>query len=99
MFKSILVTVIMVGSVSSFALDKKVRAEIDSEVKQACSAEIAKAGCGDKSVGTGLMKCLKSYKKDHKDFEISQGCKDVKKKTKEMRKEAKGSAPIAPPVK
>lgn len=103
MLKSVLVaTVVFIGSVASFAMDKQAGAEADAQVKQACSAEIATTGCADKSLGKGLMKCMYSYKKDHKDFKISDSCRDAKKKVKEMRrekKEAKAATSPAPATK
>lgn len=57
-----------------------------SEIHQACQADAETAGCADKEVGTGLMKCLAEYKKANKDFQISEGCKTA---SKNMRKEKK----------
>ncbi|MBC7466394.1 MAG: hypothetical protein H7256_10410 [Bdellovibrio sp.] len=59
-------------------------------VKSACAEEAKTAGCGDETVGTGLLKCFKAYKKDHKDFKPSQSCKDSVMKVKEDHKKLKG---------
>ena len=68
-------------SQASFANDPTLQADRDS-VNSSCSAEASTAGCGDKSVGSGLLKCIHAYKKDHKDFKISDGCKEASKKLK-----------------
>lgn len=80
MVKLTLVMSLFIMSVSAFALDKKERAEADSEIKQSCSSEVSTANCSDKSYGKGLMKCLENYKKQHKEFQISEGCKSARKK-------------------
>lgn len=90
MLKVFAVSLVLVSSMSAFALDvKKERAEYDAEVKKACAAEITVANCGDKSVGKGLVKCLAAYKKEHKDYKFSDSCKSVKEKGKALRKEIK----------
>ena len=48
-------------------------------VDAACSQEATTAGCGTEKVGTGLLKCLHAYKKEHKDFKFSDGCKSAMK--------------------
>lgn len=67
-------------------------------VDAACTQEAQVAGCGNEKVGTGLLKCLGAYRKEHKkDFKISEGCKsslktlheDVKEKKAEKKEEAK----------
>lgn len=66
----------------------------------ACASDAAAAGCTGKEIGTGLMKCIHEYKKAHKDFAVSEQCKnstkelhsdreDFKKARKEARQEAK----------
>lgn len=59
-------------------------------VKSACAEEAKLAGCGDETVGTGLLKCFKAYKQQHKDFKPSEACKDSVKKVKEDHKKLKG---------
>lgn len=54
-------------------------------VNSSCSAEAVAAGCGEKSVGSGLLKCIHSYKKANKDFKISDACKEASKKLKTDR--------------
>jgi len=83
MLKSVLVTLVLVASVSSFA--KGDRAAKDAEIKKACAAELAASGCGDKELGKGLLKCLHAYKKEHKDMVISDSCKNERKELREMR--------------
>lgn len=48
-------------------------------VDSACSAEGQTAGCGSEKVGTGLLKCIHTYRRSHKDFTVSSGCKDALK--------------------
>ena len=49
------------------------------EVNKACLADAEKAGCKDKEVGSGLMKCMKEYKEKNKDFKLSDSCKEASK--------------------
>lgn len=87
MLKSVMVTLVMVASVSSFA--KGDHAAKDAEFKKACAAEIAASGCGDKDLGKGLLKCLHAYKKEHKDMVISDSCKSERKELREERQAKK----------
>ena len=93
MLKSVLVSLVLVASVSSFA--KGDHAAKDAEIKSACSAEIAASGCGDKDLGKGLLKCLHAYKKEHKDMVVSESCKSLRKELRDKRqskKEAKAES-------
>lgn len=49
-------------------------------VDTACSADATTAGCGDKKVGSGLLNCLEAYRKEHKNFKVSEGCKNARLK-------------------
>ena len=60
---------------------EKVQAD-KTQVNSACSADAQTAGCGGEVVGQGLLKCLHSYKKEHKDFKFSDGCKTAMKQLK-----------------
>lgn len=96
MLKSIIATVVITGSVVAFANQRE---EMDAQVKQACAAEITTTGCGEKSIGRGLMRCMHEYKRAHKDFKISDGCREVKHQLKaehKERKEAKAAKEAAP---
>lgn len=62
-------------SQASFANDPTLQADRDA-VNSSCSAEAATAGCGEAKVGSGLLKCIHAYRKDHKEFKISEGCKE-----------------------
>jgi len=80
---------------ASFASDPALQADRDA-VNSSCSAEAATAGCpSDAKVGSGLLKCIHAYKKDHKEFKISEGCKNASHKLKadheahKAKKEAK----------
>ncbi len=54
-------------------------------IDSACKAEAATAGCGDEVVGKGLLKCMGQYKKAHKDFRFSDGCRSAIKQLREDR--------------
>lgn len=58
-------------------------------VDNACTEEAKTANCGEEKVGTGLLKCLHAYKKDHKDFKPSEGCKTALKQLREDHKNNK----------
>lgn len=60
------------------AMAKELKDEKDA-VDSACSAESKEAGCGDKTVGKGLLKCLHEHKKASKEFKISEGCHSAMK--------------------
>ena len=60
---------------------KKTDAE-KNEINSACAEDGQKAGCGDKKFGTGLLKCIRQYKKDHKDFKLSEACKTARKNSR-----------------
>ena len=71
---------------TAFAGDIKADREA---VNAACTQESSAAGCGTEKVGTGLLKCLHAYKKVHKDFNFSDGCKSAMKTLHADRKEKK----------
>ena len=58
-----------------------------SEIDNACANDAKTANCGDKQVGSGLLKCLHEYKKDHKDFKLSPDCKTAIDKRREEQKQ------------
>lgn len=87
--KSIIAAVILASSMS-FAADGKVK-EDAAQVNSACSADAQTAGCGSETVGKGLLKCLRNYKKEHKDFKVSDSCKASMKQLHADRKEAKST--------
>ncbi len=73
---------------------EEIREEIKAQVAQikaACAADIATTGCT--SEGREQMRCIKEYKKAHKEFKFSDACKDarkgIRKERKAMRKERK----------
>ena len=57
-------------------------------VDNACTAEASTAGCGNEKVGTGLLKCIHAYKKAHKEFKLSDGCKASMKQLRSDRKKS-----------
>lgn len=90
MRKNILMTLtVALFSVSAMAQNGELKQDKEA-VDSACSAEAKTANCGDAKVGTGLLKCIHGYKKEHKkEFKISDGCKSAMKKLKSDRKEMK----------
>jgi len=58
-------------------------------IDTACAGDAATAGCGDMKVGTGLLKCLGTYRKAHKDFKASEACHAAIGKAHIDRKEKK----------
>ena len=55
-------------------------------VNAACTSEANTANCVNEKVGTGLLKCIHAYKKHHKDFKVSDGCKSAMKSLKMAHK-------------
>lgn len=71
---------------------KALRAELQDEkdaVVSACAEESKAAGCGNKVIGKGLLKCIYEHKKASKDFKVSEGCKTAMKSLKSERKKLK----------
>ncbi|MBI3557541.1 MAG: hypothetical protein HY074_14865 [Deltaproteobacteria bacterium] len=66
----------------SFAEDVATKKADRQEIDTACTADAATAGCGGEVVGKGLLKCLHGYKKAHKDFKFSDGCKAAMKQAR-----------------
>ncbi len=89
MKSKILVLILSTFTMSQvFAAGEQVIADKES-VNASCSTDAQTAGCGNEKVGYGLLKCLHEYKKSHKDFKFSEGCKTSMTKLKTDRKEAK----------
>jgi hypothetical protein len=65
---------LVLAASSAYAVDATTQANAEA-VNAACSADATTAGCTDKVVGTGLVKCLADYKKAHPEFKFSEGCK------------------------
>lgn len=87
-FMRALVLVILSVFIShSFAVESKNPKAI--AVNDSCIEESKVANCGEQKVGTGLLKCIHGYKKEHKDFKISDVCHNAMKDLKEERKERK----------
>ena len=89
LFKSLIVASTLSLSFSGFADVAADKTAVDA----ACQAEAATAGCGTEQVGTGMLKCIHAYKKAHKDFKISDGCKAATKQLKTDHKAAKTTPP------
>lgn len=75
-------------SQASFASNPALNTDREA-VNSSCSAEAAASGCSDKKVGSGLLKCIHTYKKTNKDFKISEVCKNASQKLKTNRKALK----------
>lgn len=58
-------------------------------IDSACSADAATAGCGSEKVGTGLLRCLHTYKRGHADFKFSDTCKNAMLKARQDRRNRK----------
>ena len=66
---------------------EKISAKPEAQaVNSACTAEANTANCVNEKVGTGLIKCIHAYKKHHKDFKLSDGCKSAMKSLKMVHK-------------
>lgn len=74
----------------AFAADPQVKEQLKADrdqVNVACSSDAQTAGCANEKVGTGLLRCLHGYKKSHKEFKFSDGCKTAMVKLKTDRPE------------
>jgi hypothetical protein len=71
---------------NAFARGKASQKPDAQAIDQACAGDAGTAGCGSDQVGTGLLRCLRAYKKSHKDFKFSDGCKAAMKKARRDRK-------------
>jgi hypothetical protein len=72
--RSALAVAALALTTTAYAVDATTQANADA-VNAACTADASTAGCSDKVVGTGLLKCLTDYKKAHPEFKFSEGCK------------------------
>lgn len=87
--KVLLTTAILFSvSVSANAKDAALAADAQA-IDNACKTEAAAAGCGQEVVGKGLLKCMGSYKKAHKDFKFSDGCRSAMKQMRQDKKAGK----------
>ncbi|OIR16918.1 hypothetical protein GALL_27390 [mine drainage metagenome] len=67
---------------------KQMKAELSADaqdVNSACRADAEVTGCGQEVVGGGLLKCMGSYKRAHREFRFSEGCRDAMKQMKQDR--------------
>ena len=78
---------ILLGRVS--LAHAKVPAADRDAVNTACASDAATAKCGNEKVGSGLLKCLRAYKKANPTFAFSDACQKAKQKLKADRKAAK----------
>lgn len=78
--------------IMSLGLSVVANADMKSDkegVAAACTQDSATAGCGSEVVGKGLLKCLHEYKKAHKEYKFSEGCKSAMKTLRADHKEKK----------
>ncbi len=87
-FVSVSLSLLFISAVS-FGEGKAAPGKDAQATNTACASDAATAGCGDQKVGTGLMKCMWGYKKAHKDFKFSEGCRTAMKTQREDKKEHK----------
>jgi hypothetical protein len=81
-------TAMMAISTGAFAANAQMQADKQS-VDQACTAEAATANCGQDQVGTGLLKCIRAYKKANPSFKLSPNCAAAMKQLHTDRSELK----------
>ncbi len=72
----------------AFGADATMSAD-NSAINTACASEASTAGCGDEKVGTGLLKCLHTYKKANHSFKFSDACKAAMKQRHADKKAGK----------
>jgi len=90
-----LVILFVAFSSVAFANDPAKKAN-NAAINTACAADGKMADCGDKQVGTGLLRCLHDYKKSHKEFALSAGCKEaIQKRQAEQKEHNKDHKPQA----
>ncbi len=82
LFATILFAAVSLGAHAEMKPEMKADAEA---INAACKSDAATAGCSGEVVGKGLLKCLHKYKEAHKDFKLSEGCRDAIKKGREDR--------------
>jgi len=82
------ISLILLFAVSAAMANESKRPEA-LNVDTACSADATTAGCGDKKVGTGLLKCIEAYRKEHKTFKVSESCRNARH---QLRSAVKSSA-------
>ncbi len=74
----------------SFAhADKKADRKAAKEAKnaaimEACKEDITTSGCSGKEMGKGLLKCMHTYHKAHKEYKMTPTCEEA---TKSMHKQ------------
>lgn len=77
--KMTMMTLVLMFGMSNVSLAKENSSANAEAVNTACSQEASSAGCGTEKVGSGLLKCLRKYKKENKEFKFSDGCKSAMK--------------------
>lgn len=81
--KKVLITTTLVLSFAVVANAQGVLKQDAQVINAACEPEATAAGCGGEVVGKGLLRCMGSYKKTHKEFKFSEGCRGAMKRLKE----------------
>jgi hypothetical protein len=58
-------------------------------INSACASDAVTASCGTEKVGSGLLKCLRNYKKTNPSYKFSEPCKSSMLKMRADRKSKK----------
>jgi len=88
--KSLILCAILTASASTaFAAGHENMNPDAQGIDTACAPDSQTASCGSDKVGTGLLKCLWAYKKAHKDYKFTDGCREAMAKAKADRKAKK----------
>jgi len=66
--------------ITTIAMAKESKRPEALNVDSACAADAQTAGCGQEKVGTGMLKCIAAYHKNHKkEFKISEACNSARR--------------------
>lgn len=83
--KAILAITLMISTLS-IAYSAESQMASAQAINTTCTEEAETAKCGNDKVGTGLLKCLRTYKRAHKDFKITESCEAS---LKQLRRDVK----------
>lgn len=80
---------------STFSLAQAAESQMASAqaINTVCTEEAETAKCGNDKVGTGLITCLRNYKKANKNFKITDSCEAS---LKQLRRDVKAKKNINP---
>ena len=91
--QSLFLTLGLLISLPAFANDGKPSQSPEAQaIDKGCAAEAQATGCAGKEVGSGLLRCMHAYKKEHKkEFHFSDSCKEAMKAGRAHRRQMKAS--------